>query len=217
MKLFMMLSAAFLAASTMTASAVTYATAVDWANNGTVPAGRDNPNAALGAPDGSFLSLGLTNADGSNPGFAVFTFGGLVSGSNALTVVETTFVCNSAVGGCENHFEEVEVLIGQADEYTFGSHDFSDLSDFVSLGFLGNADAQGGASLIINSPFTFIAFVDRSVAGAIGEGIGFANQSRDGFDIESIALSIVPVPASLALMLTALGGLGYLAARRRAA
>ncbi len=213
----MMLSAAFLAVSTLSASAVTFATAVDWANNGTVPAGRDNPNAALGAPDGPFLSLGLTNADGSNPGFAVFTFGGPISGSNALTVIETTFVCNGAGPSCNNHFEEVEILIGQAGEYDFGTHDITDLSDFVSLGFLGNADAQGGTSLVINGAFTYIAFIDRSLAGAAAAGVGFPFLSSDGFDIESIAISIVPVPASLALMLTAIGGLGLLAARRRAA
>lgn len=216
MKLSMILAAAVLAASTLSASAVTFATDVDWANNGTVPGDRDNPADALGAPDGKFLSLGLTNADGTNPGFAVFTFGTPIVGTNAASVFEVTFVCNGGGGVCTNHVEEVELLVGTAGEYDFGSHDFSDLSDFTSVGFLDNGDAQTGASIIISGSFTYLALVDRSVAAANLLGIGVANQSRDGFDVDSVSVEAVPIPTSVALMLTALGGLGFMAARRRA-
>jgi hypothetical protein len=150
-------------------AATVWATDVDWSNNGTVPGSndRDNPLNALGAPDGDFLALGLTNADGTNPGFAVFSFGGVTFGAGAsATAYEVTFNCTLAADGSCTYPESMEVFYGT--DYAFGSNDFSDLADFTSAGEIFNGDAQMGATLIIPGTFTYIALVDTTLANFPG-------------------------------------------------
>lgn len=197
--------AAFAAAGAAQAATISYATAIDWSNNGTVTSAnnRDVASNALGSPDGAFLSLGLSSV--GNPGFAVFEFGGEFMSSGV--VIETTFVCNGAGPLCSNHPEQVEILVGN--DYAFGSNDFSDLSDFTSLGFVSNSDAQSGAAFAIPGTFMYLALVDRS---------GLFGVSTDGFDVESIGveLSPVPVPAALPMLAAAMAGFAFLARRRAA-
>lgn len=79
------------------ASTIHYADSVNWTNNGTVAMGRDNPNNALGAPDGQFLSLGLG-------GEATFGFSTLFSGS--ASVFEVTF------GNRASYPESADIYVG---------------------------------------------------------------------------------------------------------
>lgn len=194
-------------------AATVHAVAVDWANNGAVGSsnGRNNPLNALGAADGRFLSLGLTAANGSNPGFAVFDFGQTFTGPGI--VVETTFNCSFDGDTCRGHREQVEVWVG--DSYAFGSHDFTAVTGgFTRLSeMIGNAEAQNvGASFAFSGSFRYLALVDRS---ALLQG-----GSVDGFDVDAVGVTPapapVPIPAALPLMAAALGALG-LAARRRTA
>jgi hypothetical protein len=190
------------------AATVHYATAIDWTNNGTVGTAnnRNNPVNALGAPNGKFLSLGLTSSTGANPGFAVFDFGKVFTGPGF--VFETTFNCAVSGQTCAGHREQVEVWVGT--DYAFGSNDIADVfDDFTKLpGLIGNADAQGGASFMFSGAFRYLALVDRS--GALNAG------SVDGFDVDAVGVAPVPVPAALPLMAAALGALGFVARRRRA-
>lgn len=196
-------------------AATIYASAIDWENNGTVGSsnGRNIETNALGAPDGSFLSLGLTNSDGSNPGFAVFAFADLILGASEASVWEVTFNCSPRQDGACTYPESVEVWFG--DDYDFGSHDFSDLSDFTLAGELFNADSQSGESLTIGVGFTYLALVDTSARNFPG------GPSVDGFDVDAVGVRLVggdimdpvPLPAAAFLFLPALAA-GMLRKRR---
>jgi hypothetical protein len=175
-----------------------YAADIDWQNNGTVGSSndRDNPLNALGGPDGRFLSLGLTSVDGSNPGFAVFNFGALVTGP--AMVWEVTFNCRPGTSGACSYPESLEVFYGM--DYDFGSHDFADImDDFISAGELFNQTAQNGATATIAGVFRYIALVDTSGRNFPG------GPSTDGFDIDSVAVVATPLPGAAALILPALG------------
>jgi len=192
-----------------TADAATlFATGVDWQNNGTNGGShnRDNPVNALGATDGTFLALGLSGPN--NPGFAVFTFGQQFTGPSS--VVEVTFNCRHQTDGSCSYREAVDVYVGN--DYAFGSHDYSDLSDFTRIGTIMNGDAQSGGSLSFAGSYTYLALVDVSAY------VFARTPSVDGFDVDSVSvtatddLSPVPVPAAAFLMAPALAGM---ALRRR--
>lgn len=210
------LAVAIAFAAPASAASYTYATAVDWVNNGTVGASnnRNNPLNALGAPDGKFLSLGLTigNASspyGSNPGFAVFDFGTMFSGSGI--VVETTFNCGGGAV-CASHKEQIEVRFGT--DYNFGSHDFADLGDFmIGEELITNGSAQGDGKIftIASGPFRYLALIDRSRE--------LGRSSIDGFDVDSVGVvgvSAVPLPAALPLLAAGLGVMALFGRRRTA-
>lgn len=201
-------------AAPASAATYTYATAVDWKNNGTVGTSnsRNVASNALGAPNGKFLSLGLTIGNdssvyGATPGFAVFDFGTVFDGQGI--VIETTFNCGTGEV-CSGHKEQVEVRFGN--DYNFGSHDFADLADFtVGAALITNGDAQtpGKAFTIANGPFRYLALIDRSRE--------LGNSSLDGFDVESVGVTAVPLPAALPLLAAGLGFMGLMGRRRRAA
>jgi hypothetical protein len=192
-------------------AATVYAVGVDWSNNGTVGSSnrRNIPTNALGAPDGKFLSLGLTAADGSNPGFAVFDFGQVFTGPGV--VIETTFGCRVSGATCAGHREQVEVWVGS--DYEFGTHDSAAITGgFTRLdGLLGNADAQnGGAAFTFTGAFRYLALVDRS--GVLRGG------SIDGFDVDAVGVTPAPapLPAALPMLGAALCGLALMSRRRKA-
>ncbi len=163
---------------------------------------RTNPANMLGAPDsvpgreGGFYSL--------NGGVAVFGFGTNFFGD--ANIFEVTFSCSGSGERCSNHPESVDV-------YAFaGAYNPFDgafgLGDLLSRGFsfvgnLGNGTAQRGGSITVGGPFSFLALVDNS-------------STPDGFDIDAISVSAVPVPASALFLLAGLGGLGFLRSRRKA-
>lgn len=214
------IGAALLSASAASASTV-FATHIDSGRADAAEAGftttavkstnRAAGGNALGAPDaigatsgGGFYSLGLG-------GVAVFGFG--TNFGAEATVFEVTFGCTAPVNanGTCSYVETADVyaLAGAYDPFdtAFG------LSDLLSLGFQkvgsipnGVANTAGGASIAISGPFSFLALVDTSPSGS----------GRDGFDVDAISVSAVPLPASALMLLGALGGLGYLHRRRAA-
>jgi hypothetical protein len=183
------------------AAPLTYADDMFWSGGGVVdgivsPGVRTDLDNALGAPDGNFLSLGLG-------GFGVFSFGTLFQTTS--NVFEVTFNCSTPGAGlCSTHKERVEVL-------TSMSFNGTDLTGFVSQGFVDNGDAQGGTgavTAIVGGPFAFLALLDVS---PIGGG------SLDGFDVDAVGVQAVPVPAAVVLLGSAIAGLGLLGRRRKAA
>ncbi|WP_424969427.1 VPLPA-CTERM sorting domain-containing protein [Dinoroseobacter sp. S76] len=145
--------------------------------------GRDNALNALGAVDGQFFEIGLGSTVDLTFG-ARFLDGG--------TVVEVTF------GDPANHPESVEIFAGIA----------GDASSFVAIDqvSISNADAQGpvGVSFTFaGGPYNTLRFTDTTVT----------NLATGGFDIDSVRVSPVPLPAGLLLLGTAMAGLG--AVRRR--
>ena len=203
-----LLAAAALVLPGAASAATVFATAVDWSNDGTVGGANDRDDAsnALGAPDGDFLTLGLTNADGTNPGFAVFAFDGLTFGQSDATLWEITFNCRPNAGGACNMPEAVDVYYGTG--YAFGGGDFADLADFTLAGTIFNGDAQGGASLIIPGTFTYIALVDSTLANFPGSSSG------DGFEGNALGVNPAPVPGAALLFAPAIAG-GLIARRRK--
>jgi hypothetical protein len=193
-----------------------YATDVDWQNNGTVGSANDRNDSSngLGATDGEFFSLGLTDdvgniaagdpTSGTNPGFAVFAFGQTFKKEGM--VYEVTFGCEADGDSCGNHPEQVQIFAGN--DYVFGSNDITDLADFTRVGELGNATAQSGGGVTFNGPFTYLALIDTSKA--------VGSESFDGFDVDSVGVQPVPAPATLGLLGAGLLGLGGLARWRKA-
>lgn len=201
------------------ASAVTvHATQVDAGRSGVAGVGfeaqtgspisgsRDNAANALGAPDQvdpnvNFYSLGRGGA-------AVFGFGTAFDGT--ATVFEVTFGCGGpqASGGTCNFAETADLYLFNGDYNPFDGE--FDETDLVNVGFVfetsipnGNANAPGGASITINGPFTYLALVDTSTQGS------------DGFDVDAVSVSAVPLPAALPLLAGGLGLLGFLGWRRK--
>ena len=169
----LVLAAAAVAGLSSAASAATiYATSVDVYSPGT---GITDPNRsvtsnALGAPDGTFLSLGLG-------GSAVFSFGQTFG--SPLTTTEITF-------NRPNPPEFADVYVG----------------DGVNWTLLGTA-----ANLVADSTFTFTGYFTKVLV--VDKSRRVAN--ADGFDIDAIGVSPVPVPAAGLLLA---GGLGMLGARK---
>ncbi|WP_116133658.1 hypothetical protein [Tropicimonas sp. IMCC34043] len=179
-------SAAVAAAATIfsmgAANALTYATAVDWnPGAGAGTPGRSDIANALGATDGSFLSLGLG-------GTAIFEFGTDFTSPGA--VVEVTF---GNVGG---YPESVAVFVGNS------YNNYGDVLSWQSAGVLSNADAQSGGAIAFSGNWKYLALVDTTSGGP----------STDGFDVDSVGVSAVPLPAGGLLLLS---GLGIAALRRR--
>jgi len=158
---------------------------------GTTTDRQDSGNVNLGAPDGEFYSLGL-DANGGG-------FGGLL-----ILEIDPAFTGTAMifeVTNPSNHLEAANVFV-------------SNTLDAVAGFFVGSVDNGNGGSVapsttvnIAGGPWTYLWLQDtsREVYGASG--------SEDGFDIDSITLTAVPLPAGVLLLGTALAGLGV--ARRR--
>lgn len=221
----LMIAGAVTAAAALSAGAVsaaqlsTYATRIDVGRTGVASTGWDaiaqtnttsrlDAGNALGAPDSvpnvtsGFYSLGTGGA-------AVFDFG--TTFSTAANIFEVTFGCGAVLefGMCSNYQEEVKVYALDG-AYTPFDAEFG-LADLTALGFshvgtLGNGTAHtsSGGSVMINGSFRYLALVDNSPAG----------EGRDGFDVDAVSVSAVPVPASVLFLVSALGGVGLLRSRR---
>ena len=177
------------------AATLTYATTIE-AQRGTVdkvtPDGRENTDNALGAPDDLFYAMGFG-------GTAVLGFGETFY--QDATVWEVTF----EPGLSGDHDEAVDVYVGSS--YLGGSFD---ISSFTLVGTINNKLAQGGQTLSFSGgPFSYLALVD------VTKTLFPDTSSFDGFDLNAVGVSPVPLPAGGLLLLTAIGGLA--AARRRKA
>lgn len=139
--------------------------------------GRSDPTAALGAADGSFVSLGFG-------GSLVLTF---AQPFRAIgQIVEVTFNDRS------RHKESADVYAGDGVTWTL----IASVKNYLSTSF----SAAG--------TFTHLKIVDTSDA---------SGATFDGFDIDSVSVSPVPVPAAGLLLGGALFGLGALRRRKAAA
>ncbi len=203
------LSAAGLAAALVSpgaAAPVTWATAVEWRDNGTVGRGRDDTRAALGAPeltrDGTvnFLSLGRGGA-------AIFDFGVWFGGS--AIIHETTWGDQAPAG--RRYPEAAEIFVSADHVFGSGADAARIRRDFVRVGPVTNGVAVFGALIDLpTGAFRYLAVIDASRRG-----------SGNGFDVNAVGVQAapapIPLPGGLALTAGAVAGLGLVARRRRAA
>lgn len=198
-----LLAGAALALSTAGANAATvYATNVIDHNPGVCLSNvatctannRDIVGNAVDNDASTFYSLGL----GGNltVGFGGTTF----YPDHHVKVTEITFSSIGANPPSDEHFEAVEV--------------FAVLNDSVlkSLGILYN---WGTTSLIADVAFNAIKLVDVTQQEFTDKGIYTA--SFDGFDVSSVGIAPVPLPAAGAMLLAGLGGFATLRRRKQAA
>ena len=122
---------------------------------------------ALGAEDGTFLSLGLGGA-------AVFSFGQLFTGPAAI--LEVTW--NTRVG----FLESARVYVGNIFDTRAGAFR---PDDFTDLGTITNQSASNVLSF--NGAYRYLAIVDTSPRRG----------KRDGFDIDSVSVTSLPASASM--------------------
>ena len=168
-------------------AAVIYATSVDSYTQGTTTriTGFD-PMRAVTAN-----ALGAPDGKMLSLGFggeAILSFGTVFTGPG--NIVEITFV--NAITGALAYLEEVQVFLGVGGVFSY-------------LTNLKNTTAVTGAPFAFSGTFDQIKLVDVSPTG----------RSRDGFDIDSVSVTAIPVPAAGLLLLSAIGGFAML--RRRTA
>jgi len=135
---------------------------------------RSDPNAALGAADGSFVSLGLG-------GEIVLAFSQPFKAVGEI--FEVTFNDKT------KHPESADIYVGDGVTWTL----IASVKNYLSTSF-----AATGI-------FTQLKIVDTTTKGP----------SFDGFDIDAVSVSPVPVPAAGLMLAGALAGLGSLRRRQR--
>lgn len=202
-KLNVILAAGVMAASAGAANAaVHYASSVvDYTQGGCTVAVKCTPDRyvatnALGASDGNFVSLG--HGGSMTVGFDVPQF----PGNQFVKAWEITY---SAINANDPHREAVDVyaVMGGVDT------------------LLGRLTNQGGGvkSVIATVAFEYIKLVDATLDefgpwGPIGSG---GTTSFDGYDVDSISVAPVPLPAAGLMLLAGLGGFAALRRRKGAA
>ncbi|MGR3540215.1 MAG: VPLPA-CTERM sorting domain-containing protein [Hasllibacter sp.] len=118
-------------------------------------------------------------------GIVDFTFGQLFTGPG--NVVEVTF------GNPAGFPESADILLGFEGVFTF-------LTSVPNIG----AQGPGGATFDFSGTFDTVRFVDTTQT----------NARTGGFDIDSVSVAAVPLPAGGLLLLGALGGLGFMRRRK---
>jgi hypothetical protein len=170
-------------------AATVYATDVIEANLGDVEAAaaadRYLAESALGPADSKFYSLGLD-------GDATYGFGTTFSGNTRIEISEVTF---GSLDNIESYGEAVDVFAVFEGEETL-------------IGRITNFEAYTGGSLAFSGKIDSLKFVDVT-RDEFGDSPSF-----DGFDIDSISIAAIPLPATGGLLLLT-GLLGIHAVRRR--
>ena len=169
-------------------AAVYYAdSVVGWSDSTKKAADRSIQSYALGSPDGKFYSLGLG-------GSLTLGFKNAPFHTADVSVFEITFGSGAASG----HREAAEVYAvnsGTGQEW--------------KLGVLKNTEAGNTVRGAAGS-FDQIRLKDVSKTAFT------STSSTDGFDVDSIAIAPVPLPAAGAMLLAGLGGLAALRRRKTA-
>jgi hypothetical protein len=150
---------------------------------------RRNPLNALGENDGKFFSIGL----GSQ---VDLTFGTLFDTST--TVWEVTFNPNTI----DEYPETADVFVGMS----------GDEGSFVLAGNILNADSQSGFSLSLTGlggPFDTVRIVDTTKSTHPN------SPSKDGWDLDGVRVTPVPLPAAAWLFGSALVGVGIIGRRKK--
>ncbi|MEJ6393800.1 VPLPA-CTERM sorting domain-containing protein [Gymnodinialimonas sp. 2305UL16-5] len=162
----------------------------------TNPARTDAGAINLGAGDGNFYSLGLST---ENDGFAELVLRISPAFTGPAMVVEVT--------NPSEHFEAAAVYVARAD-----ANGMFDAVTTQLVGQVNNGRAYTEAAITsvnFSGTWDFLIFRD------ISRSVYADTRSTDGFDIDSISIAAVPLPAGVLLMLSAIGGLAFL--RRRSA
>jgi len=155
-----------------------------------VSSDRMDPNAVnLGDADGDFFSLGL-GTDGSGIGGGI-----LLEIDPAFTGPAILFEVTSP----SNHFEAADVYVSNE---LIGAN-----SVFVGTVFNSLNGPSASNMVEIAGSWRYIGIVDVTAREFASTG------SEDGFDLDAVKVSVVPVPAGVLLLGTALAGLGL--SRRR--
>ena len=164
---------------------------------------RNDPGNALGEPDQIGNSEGGFYSPGRG-GIMVFDFGTSFAGQ--ASVFEVTFRCDGPQNpdGTCNFTETANVLAFNGD-YTPSDDGSIDISAFTLLGSIANGDAntEDGAAISFEGPFRYLAIVDTT-----------DRRSGDGFDVDAVSVTAVPLPASVLGLMIGMGGLGLMARRR---
>lgn len=191
-------AAAILGGAT-SASALTYAVSITPEGQSTVSTPtatdvRSDAGNALGARDGKFFSLGLGK-------YADFTFGQDFTGAGA--VYEVTY---GAVVGWP---EFIDILV-------YNSPD--DSGAVVIASAVRNTLAQTGATFSFSGTWDTLRILDVTARECGLDNTLNCTQSADssgadGFDVDAVGVSVVPLPAAAWLLLGVSGGL--FAAKRR--
>lgn len=126
-------------------------------------------------------------------GLAVFSFGTLFTGPG--TIIEIT---NGSRAG---YLETAKVYVGTSYNSTS-----NDISGFQFLTNITNAAAS--IPLVISGVWGFLAILDTSTP---------VGSTRDGFDVDSISVAAVPLPAGAVLLGSGMAALGFMGWRRKKA
>lgn len=168
---------------TSTAFAYIYATnaLVTFGTNGGIDPSRSDINNALGAPDSEFLSLGLGGA-------AVFDFGQAFSGP--VSIWETTYDANATPSERAKYPEYAQIYVGN----TWST----DFSSFSLVAEINNTDYPTTINLTGSYQYLLI----RDVTNLHPDG-----KLADGFDVNAVGVTPVPIPGALWLLGSGLLGL----------
>ena len=182
------------AAIVLAAPAISSATTYTWADaveywsigtNGGVAVDRSTESFALGAPNSTFLSLGLG-------GYAIFSFG--INFLDESSVIEVTW------GDVTKWEESAEIYVSSTLDTDITAATWT---------YVADVDNQSGPITVAipTGSWTYLAILDTS-SDVVGE-------YRDGFDVNAVGVIPVPEPGTMMLFGAGIAGLAAISRRRK--